>query len=87
MQILKFIVAPQGMARPFVAPPGIPDERKAALRAAFDSTMKDKDFLAAAAKQDIDVDPVTGAEIDALLKDLYATPKDIIPQASAAMSK
>jgi tripartite-type tricarboxylate transporter receptor subunit TctC len=85
--ILRFIVAPQGMARPFVAPPGVPDERKSALRAAFDATMKDKDFRAAAAAQDIDVDPVTGAEIDALLKDLYATPKDIIAKASAAMSK
>jgi tripartite-type tricarboxylate transporter receptor subunit TctC len=87
VQILKFIVAPQGMARPFVAPPGIPDERKTVLRAAFDATMQDRDFLAQAEKQDIDVNPVTGREIDALLQELYATPKDIIAKASAAMSK
>ena len=87
VQILKFIVAPQGMARPFVAPPDIPAERKAVLRAAFDATMKDQDFLAQAGKQDIDVNPVAGSEIDALLKELYATPKDIIAKASAAMSK
>jgi tripartite-type tricarboxylate transporter receptor subunit TctC len=87
VQIVKFIVAPQGMARPFVAPPGIPDERKAALRAAFDATMRDKDFLAQAQLQDIDVNPVSGAEIDAMLKELYATPKDIIAKAAAAMSK
>jgi tripartite-type tricarboxylate transporter receptor subunit TctC len=87
IQILKFIVAPQGMARPFVAPPGIPEDRKAALRAAFDATMKDKDFLAQAQKQNIDVNPVAGAEIDAMLKDLYATPKDIVAKAAATMSR
>jgi tripartite-type tricarboxylate transporter receptor subunit TctC len=87
VQILKFIVAPQGMARPFVAPPGIPEERESALRAAFEATMTDKDFLAQAAKQEIDVDPVAGIEIDTMLKHLYATPKDIIAKAAAAMSR
>jgi tripartite-type tricarboxylate transporter receptor subunit TctC len=86
VRIVKFIVAGQGMARPFVAPPGIPADRKAALRAAFDATMKDPDFLAAAARQDIEVNPVSGAEIDALLADVYATPKDIIAKAAAAMA-
>jgi tripartite-type tricarboxylate transporter receptor subunit TctC len=86
VRIVKFIVAGQGMARPFVAPPGIPADRKAALRAAFDETMKDPDFLAAAARQDIEVNPVSGAEIDALLADVYATPRDIIAKAAAAMA-
>lgn len=86
-RILKFIVAPQGMARPFVASPKTPPERKAALRAAFEATLKDPDFLAQAAKSDIDINPVTGSEIDAMLAELYATPKDIIAKASAAMSR
>ncbi len=86
LQILKVIVAGQGMARPFAAPPGIPADRKAALRAAFDATMQDPDFLAQAAKTDIEVNPVTGAEIDAMLAELYATPKDIIAKAAAAMA-
>ncbi len=86
VRIVKFIVAGQGMARPFVAPPGIPEERKAALRAAFDATMTDPDFLAEAQRGDIEVNPVSGAEIDALLAEVYATPKDIIVKAAAAMA-
>jgi tripartite-type tricarboxylate transporter receptor subunit TctC len=87
LQILKLILAAQEMARPFAAPPGIPADRKAALIAAFDATMKDKDYLADAAKSKIDVNPVTGPEIDKLLAELYATPKDVIQKASQAISR
>ena len=50
LQILKLILAAQEMARPFAAPPGIPADRKAALVAAFDATMKDPEYLADAAR-------------------------------------
>ena len=66
-QVLDFVQASQIMARPFTAPPGIPADRKAALRAAFDATMKDPVFLADAKRLMVDVRPVTGAEIDALV--------------------
>jgi tripartite-type tricarboxylate transporter receptor subunit TctC len=85
--ILKFIVAPQGMARPFIAPPAVPAERKAALRTAFDATMKDADLLAQARQSNIEINPVSGAEIDSILAELYATPKDVIAKAAAAMSR
>ena len=87
LQILKLILAAQEMARPFAAPPGIPADRKAALVAAFDATMKDKDYLADATKLKIDVNPVSGAELDKLLAELYATPKDVLKQASEAITK
>jgi tripartite-type tricarboxylate transporter receptor subunit TctC len=45
-QMLKLVLSRQDMGRPFMAPPGIPDERKAALRQAFDDTMRDPEFLA-----------------------------------------
>src|SRR5438270_1155236 len=48
---LKLIVSRQTMARPYVAPPGIPADRLAALRTAFETTMKDPAFLAEAKKQ------------------------------------
>ena len=51
-QILKMFVATHDFARPFAAPPGIPDDRKAALIAAFDATMKDPEFLAEAKQRD-----------------------------------
>ena len=63
-QILDFVVASEVLARPFVAPPGIPAERKAVLRKAFDDTMKDPAFLADARKTMIDINPVSGPEVD-----------------------
>jgi tripartite-type tricarboxylate transporter receptor subunit TctC len=86
LQILKLILAAQQMARPFAAPPDIPADRKAALVAAFDATMKDKEFLADAEKMKIDVNPVSGKDIDALLAELYATPKDGVKKASEAIT-
>jgi hypothetical protein len=87
LQILKLILAAQEMARPFAAPPGIPKDRAAALIAAFDATMKDKDYLADAAKSRIDVNPVRGPDIDKLLAELYATPKDVIQKAAQAIAR
>ncbi len=86
LQILKLILAAQQMARPFAAPPGIPADRKAALVAAFDATMKDAEFLAEAHKLSIDVSPVSAAELDRLLAELYATPKDIVAKAAKAIA-
>ena len=87
LQILKLILAAQQMARPFAAPPGIPADRKAALVAAFDETMKDPEYLADAKKLDIDVNPVSGKELDELLAELYATPKDVVKKAGEAITK
>ena len=87
LQILKLILAAQEMARPFAAPPDIPADRKAALIAAFDATMKDQDFLAEAKKLNMDVAPVSAAALDRLLAELYATPKDVVKKASEAITK
>jgi tripartite-type tricarboxylate transporter receptor subunit TctC len=87
LQILKLILAAQQMARPFAAPPGIPAERRAALVQAFDETMKDPEYLADAKKLDIDVNPVSAKELEDLLAELYATPKDVLKKASEAITK
>jgi tripartite-type tricarboxylate transporter receptor subunit TctC len=79
-QILRLVFSRQAMARPFLAPPGIPDERKQALRAAFDATMRDPAFLAEAKQRGLEVNPVSGAEIDKLIGELYQTPADIIAE-------
>ena len=86
LQILKLLLVSQEMARPFAAPPEIPADRKAALIAAFNATMKDADFLAEAAKLDFDVRPVDASTIDALLTEVYQTPKDVLAKAVKAMS-
>jgi tripartite-type tricarboxylate transporter receptor subunit TctC len=86
-QILKLFLAGQETARPFTAPPGIPADRLAALRSAFDETMKDSDFLAEAKKLHLDINPLSGKEITDLMKELYATPKPIIQKAAQAVAK
>src|SRR5215470_17185944 len=85
--VLKLIVARQTMARPFVAPPGLPPERLASLRSAFDATMRDADFLADAARQNLDVRPVTGAEADALIAQVYATAPEVVKRAAEYMKE
>jgi len=85
--VLRLIVARQTMARPFVAPPGLPPQRLTALRNAFDATMRDPDFLADAKRQDLDVRPVTGAEADALIAQVYATAPEIVKRASEYMKE
>jgi tripartite-type tricarboxylate transporter receptor subunit TctC len=84
---LKLILSRQTIARPYVAPPGIPRERLAALRAAFDATMADPDFLAEAQRQDLEVRPVTGIEAEALIAELYATPPDVVKLAIDVMKE
>ena len=86
LQTIKLLLASQAMARPFAAPPGIPADRKAALIAAFDATMTDPAFLAEAKKLNFEVHPVSAATIDALLTDVYATPKDVVARAAKAIS-
>jgi tripartite-type tricarboxylate transporter receptor subunit TctC len=77
-QLLELMVGPGAMARPFVAPPGLPDSRTALLRRAFDATMQDLDFQAEATRIQADLAPTTGAEVQRLVGRLYATPRPVI---------
>jgi tripartite-type tricarboxylate transporter receptor subunit TctC len=87
LQIVKLVLVSQEMARPFAAPPGLPADRRAALLAAFDQTLKDRAFLAEAKMADLDVDPVSAQEIDALLAEVYATSKTVTDKAAKATSE
>jgi ABC-type phosphate/phosphonate transport system substrate-binding protein len=86
-QILKLFLASQEIARPFAAAPDIPADRKAALIDAFAATMKDPEFLADAQKQDAEVNPLPAKDIDQMLAELYATPKDVLEKAAQAVAK
>jgi tripartite-type tricarboxylate transporter receptor subunit TctC len=79
------IFSRQVMARPFAAPPGIPAERAKALRDAFDATMKDPEFLAEAKKLDLEVRPVQGEKINALVSEIYSYPADVVKIAADAI--
>jgi tripartite-type tricarboxylate transporter receptor subunit TctC len=85
LQILSLLIASQAMARPFLAPPGLAEDRKQVLRTAFDQTMKDSRFLADVDKAGLSIHPMAGNGIDALLKTLYATPKELAAEAARAI--
>jgi tripartite-type tricarboxylate transporter receptor subunit TctC len=84
-QALEMMMSPLLFARPFAAPPDIPADRKMALRKAFDATVRDQRFLADAEKQGLEIDLVTGNEIESVLARLYATPKDVVERVKAAL--
>jgi tripartite-type tricarboxylate transporter receptor subunit TctC len=85
-QVLRLVTSRQVMGRPFAAPPGVPEDRKQALRAAFEATLKDPAFLDEANKLKLEVNPVSGADIDKLLGELYRSPKDIVEEARKAIA-
>jgi tripartite-type tricarboxylate transporter receptor subunit TctC len=84
-QIIKLIFARQVVGRPYFAPPGIPKDRLEALRKAFMETMTDKDFLADAAKSKLEIAPVSGDKVAALMKEVYETPAEIAKKAGALL--
>jgi tripartite-type tricarboxylate transporter receptor subunit TctC len=84
-QILKLVFSRQVVGRPFVAPPGIPADRKEALRLAFDQTMKDADFRSEAQKNGLEISSVSGADVDSLISELYRMPPEVIAKARDAV--
>jgi tripartite-type tricarboxylate transporter receptor subunit TctC len=85
-QILKLIFARQVMGRPYLSPPGVPSDRAEALRQAFMETMRDPAFKAEADKAQLEITPVSGAEIDKLVKEAYQTPPQVAAKAAQALS-
>ena len=78
---VELIIGQQVFGRPYVAPPGVLAEQIDILRAAFAATMRDKDFLADAAKTRIDISPSSGERVQELIERLYASPKATIERA------
>ena len=80
--LMRLILAPQAMARPFAAPPEIPTERANALRDAFAAALKDPELIAEAQKQKIDIGLMSAAQLQTLLDELYQAPKEITAEAA-----
>jgi len=59
------------ITRPYALPPGTPKDRVQLLRRAFSETLKDKDFLAEATKSKLDVNPVSGEEVEKIVASLF----------------
>jgi tripartite-type tricarboxylate transporter receptor subunit TctC len=74
------------MGRPFAAPPGLPANKAALLRRAFDATMQDPQFRAEAARIQADLAPTMGEEVQKLVARLYATPRSVVERAKRLLA-
>jgi tripartite-type tricarboxylate transporter receptor subunit TctC len=81
-KVIELLSFHQEMGRPFLMPPGTPKDMVTAVRRAFDATMKDPQFLAEAHKANLEVDPLTGEEMEAVIRRAYATPKALVQRAA-----
>ena len=77
-QMLQLYASTADIGRAFIAPPGLPAERVATLRAAFDATMKDPEFVAEVVRAKVEFHPGTGLEMQKLIEKTAATPPGII---------
>ena len=84
-QALALALGRLEFGRPFFMPPNVPAARVAAVRRAFDATMKDKAFIDEADKLKIEVDPLSGEQVAALVEQLYRTPPATVARVRAAM--
>lgn len=80
-QVVEVIIAGTYLGTPLAFGGGVPADRVAAVRAAFGATMADADFLAEAEKLKIEVNPVSAAELEAVVKRVLATPKALAARA------
>jgi tripartite-type tricarboxylate transporter receptor subunit TctC len=77
-QMLRVYATKFKTTYPILLPPDVPDARVKTVQKAFDDTMKDKAFIADAEKIGIDVEPLSGAEIEKVMAEINAAPQDVI---------
>jgi tripartite-type tricarboxylate transporter receptor subunit TctC len=82
-KVAAFMSAGSAIGRALIAPPGVPAERIAALRTAFDEMAKDPEFLRHAAQTGIELDPKSGLATQAVSDAILATPADVVKSALA----
>jgi tripartite-type tricarboxylate transporter receptor subunit TctC len=83
--VARFLSLTTAISRPLAAPPHVPQDRVTLLRRAFDATMRDEAFLAEAERLKIDIDPMTGEDTEAAIRQILATPPDVITRTQEAL--
>ena len=84
---LKLLSAPPTVGRPLFTTPGVPPERLAALRRAFDETVKDPAFLHEARRAGLDIDPVSGQMLENITRDILASPPEVTQRLAAIIAE
>jgi tripartite-type tricarboxylate transporter receptor subunit TctC len=81
MQVLRLLIAANELGRPIVASRQVPEAQIEMLRAAFEATMRDKNYLAVAAKRQLTVSPVSGAEAQQIITQIFNVPRSVAARA------
>lgn len=84
-QAANLLAARLVMGRPYVAPPGVPEERLAMLRKALKETANDPEFLADAEKQSLAIDYASAQEMEDFYSEVYEAPKEVVDFMKEAM--
>lgn len=85
--VARFLSLTTAISRPLAAPPGVPRDRVTQLRRAFDAMLQDPAFLAEADRLKVDIDPMTGEELQAAIVQVLATPRDVIARTREALGE
>jgi hypothetical protein len=85
-RVMQLIFGQSVMGRPLLAPPGIPADRRDALRKAMLDTLKDPAFVEEANKTRMEINPATAAEVEKLLQDFSSYPPEVIAKAKTAIA-
>jgi tripartite-type tricarboxylate transporter receptor subunit TctC len=84
--IIEFFLSAAAVGRSFALPPGTPRDRVAALRRAFTETMSDPAFLADVKKRRMDLEPLSGEQVQAIIEKAVATPASLVTAAAKAVN-
>jgi tripartite-type tricarboxylate transporter receptor subunit TctC len=84
--VIELAYAQQAFGRPYILPPGTPEDRVAALRQAFMAATRDEELLAEAKKMRVEVRPLAGEDMQALVTHIYATPRAVVERARLALT-
>ena len=87
LKIIQLVAAGDTLGKPMATAPNVPADRVQALRDAFDATLKDPDFLAAAHAAKLEVNPIHGLQLQDAVAKVLMTPKSLIPRAKAIMTE
>jgi len=85
--VAEFVISGTPFARGLAVGPGVPAERAAALRKAFDALMKDEAFLADSKKRKLSIDPYDAARTHALVNKIVSASPDLIARVKTAIGQ
>jgi hypothetical protein len=84
-RIMQLVSSAPALGQPYIAPPGVPADRLAILRKAFDATLRDNAFLADAERIGFAVEPMSAAEAGRIVHETINAPAEVVAKAKAAM--